>query len=73
MTTTDLKGKLALVTGATGGIGRATCTKLAELGVDIAVHYNSAADKAAELIKELEGMNVKAQAYQANMSSYDDV
>ena len=73
MTDTDFRGKLALVTGATGGIGRATCRKLAELGLNIAVHYNSAADKATALVNELEGMGVKAQAYQADMSNYDDV
>ena len=73
MTDTDFKGKLALITGATGGIGRATCKKLAELGCDIAVHYNSAAERASELVKEVESMNVKAQAYQADMSNYDDV
>lgn len=73
MTNTDFKGKLALVTGSTGGIGQATCRKLAEIGLNIAVHYNSATGKAAELVKELEGMGVKAQAYKADMSDYESV
>lgn len=73
MTNNTFKGKLALCTGATGGIGRATCKKLAELGCNIAVHYNSAADTAAELVKELEALGVKAMAFKADMSSYDDV
>lgn len=69
----DFRGKLALCTGATGGIGKETCRKLAELGCDVAVHYNSAADTAAELVKELEALGVKAKAFQADMSSYEDV
>lgn len=61
-TPTDFHGKLALVTGATGGIGKATCRKLAELGCDIAVHYNSAADMAQELAQELESKGVKSKS-----------
>lgn len=69
----DFRGKLALVTGATGGIGQATCKRLAELGCNIAVHYNSAVQEAEKLVKELEGQGVTARAFQADMSSYEDV
>ena len=69
----DLHGELALITGASGGIGRATSLALAKLGCDIAVHFNSAKDKAEELVKELEGLGVKAAAFQADLSSYDEV
>ena len=51
MLTTDLSDHLALVTGATGRIGKATCLALTALGCLIAVHYNSAADTAEEVVK----------------------
>lgn len=44
--------KVALVIGATGGIGFETCLKLADLGYDIAVHYNTNKEKAC-LIESL--------------------
>lgn len=69
----DLKNDLALVTGATGGIGKATCKSLAALGCSIAVHYNSAADVAKTLVAQLEELGVKSQAFQANLSNYDEV
>jgi len=69
---TDLSAHLALVTGATGGIGHATCLALAALGCSVAVHYNSASDTAASLVQELQSKGVKAAAFQANLSRYDD-
>ena len=73
MLTTVLSPHLALVTGATGGIGKATCIGLAALGCSIAVHYNSAADDAGELVKQLEAEGVRAKAFQADLGKYDDV
>ncbi|KXN91312.1 3-oxoacyl-[acyl-carrier-protein] reductase FabG [Leucoagaricus sp. SymC.cos] len=68
----NLRGKLALITGCTGGIGNATALALARLGCSIAVHYNSAEAKANELVKELEGLpGVRAAAFQADLSGYD--
>jgi len=71
MLTTDLTGRLALITGATGGIGYATSLALASLGCSIAVHYNSAASTADELIQKLEEKGVKAKSFQADLSSYE--
>ncbi|KAL6247519.1 hypothetical protein RBB50_005865 [Rhinocladiella similis] len=69
--TTNLSTHLALVTGATGGIGRATCLALACLGCSVAVHYNSAADTAGSLVSQLQMLGVKAGAFQADLSTYD--
>jgi len=72
---TDLSNDLALVTGSTGGIGKATCQALAALNCSIAVHYNSDADTAKELVAALqnEHKGIRAQAFQADLSSYDEV
>ncbi|OAL36661.1 hypothetical protein AYO20_03993 [Fonsecaea nubica] len=70
--TTDLSSHLALVTGATGGIGKATCLALAHLNCSIAVHYHSASDTAETLVAQLKSMNVRASAFRADLSSYDE-
>lgn len=57
-----------------GGIGRATAIALARRGCSIAVHYNSAKEKAETLVSELTKLHgVKASAFQADMSNYEEV
>ena len=56
-----------------GGIGRASATRLARLGCDIAVHYNAAEKTAAELVENLKSSGIRAQAFQADLSTYDGV
>lgn len=73
MSSTNLEGKVALVTGATGGIGYATCIALAKQGCNVAVHYNSAQDTARALVREVESLGVKANLFQADMSDYEAV
>jgi 3-oxoacyl-[acyl-carrier protein] reductase len=68
---TDLSSHLALVTGATGGIGKATCLALAAMKSSIAVHYNTASDTARSLVSELTSLGVRAHAFQADLSSYE--
>lgn len=68
----DLSGHLALVTGATGGIGSATVLALASLGCNIAIHYHANADKADSVLSQLKEKGVQAQSFQADLSSYDE-
>lgn len=69
---TDLSGHLALITGATGGIGHATALALGAMKCNIAVHYNANAEKALELVSKLDSMGVRSKHFQADLSSYDD-
>ena len=73
MLVTDLRGRLAFVTGATGGIGSATCKAPALLGCSVAVHYSSAASAAQDLVVELRKQNVTAECFRADLSEYDNV
>ena len=72
-----LQGRLALITGATGGIGRATCETLAAQGCHIAIHYHRASSVAADLVSRLpskyKDLGVKAASFQADLSDYSEV
>jgi 3-oxoacyl-[acyl-carrier protein] reductase len=63
----SLDGKLALVTGASRGIGRAIALELARAGADVLVGYRSGAEEAESLARELQG-----RALQADVSSSDE-
>ena len=51
--TPDLSGKVALVTGASGGIGGESARRLAKVGAKVAVHYNSNPDSANAIVEEI--------------------
>ncbi|TBW29315.1 3-oxoacyl-[acyl-carrier-protein] reductase [Gramella sp. KN1008] len=67
-----LEGKNAIITGGSRGIGKGIAQVFAKHGANVAFTYNSSAQSAEELAKELEGMGVKAKAYQSNAASFKE-
>ncbi|ORT59082.1 3-oxoacyl-[acyl-carrier-protein] reductase [Streptomyces sp. CB03238] len=69
----DSTRKVALVTGGTRGIGRATVLRLARDGHDVAFCYASRPDSAAEVEKEVAELGVRVYAHRADVSDPDAV
>ena len=67
----SLKGKSALVTGASRGIGRATAMALAQAGGHVFVHYGRGLDEAASVVQQIEAAGGRAQAIGADLSMPD--
>ena len=64
---------LALVTGASRGIGRAIALELARNGFDLAVNYNRSAEQAEALCAEIRALGVQAGAFQADVGDPEQV
>lgn len=67
----DLKGKVVLVTGATGGIGTEVVRKFASLGANVMIHYNSSYEKAEKLKNEF--INSEAFIVKADLEKEDEI
>lgn len=65
----NLKGKRALVTGGSRGLGRAIALELGRRGVDVAVNYFSNRTKSEETAEEIRALGVKALALRANVGN----
>jgi NAD(P)-dependent dehydrogenase (short-subunit alcohol dehydrogenase family) len=68
-----LKGKVALVTGASRGIGRGIAEVFAEEGADVAVNYTASAEKAEEVAKWIRGKGRRAITVKADVAKRADV
>ena len=68
-----MKGKIALVTGGSRGIGRAIALKLAARGADVAVIYAGNAQAAQDVVQEIEALGARALALKCDVSDYDQV
>ena len=67
-----LEGKVALVTGAGRGIGKAIALRLAQEGANVAFTDLAVNEAVEETVKELEAMGVKAKAYASNAANFDE-
>ncbi|MBH8562480.1 SDR family oxidoreductase [Nostoc sp. CENA67] len=68
-----LAGKVAIVTGASRGIGRAIALKLAESGASVVVNYAGNTAKAQEVVAEIDKLGVQALAVQADVSKVAEI
>lgn len=67
-----LKGKIAIITGASRGIGKGIAEVFAREGANVAFTYSSSEGPALELQAALEKEGVKAKAYKSNAASYEE-
>lgn len=70
---TSLTGKVAIVTGASHGIGRSIAQRLAQDGATVVINYGHSASEAKEFVAMIESNNGKALAVQADMSQVADI
>jgi len=73
MSNKDFKGKVALITGASRGIGRAIAVNLAANGASIAINYNENEEAAIETKKLVDTNQVPSTILKANVADSDDV
>ena len=66
-----LTGKVAVVTGASRGIGREIAKTLAAEGAAVVVNYNGSEQRAAEVVKEIQEAGGKAEAIQCDVSDFE--
>lgn len=67
-----LQDKVAIITGAGRGIGKAIAQKYAEQGASVAITDLNIGEEVLSFVKELETLGVKAKAYKSNAADYND-
>jgi 3-oxoacyl-[acyl-carrier protein] reductase len=67
----DLKGKTAIITGGSRGIGRACCVAFAEAGANVVFTYNKSKEEAEKLAKAIKEAGVTALAIQSDVKEYE--
>ena len=68
-----LENKVAIVTGGSGGIGQALCTRLAREGAKIVINYRSSKDEAEEVKQKVEQIGSEALIVQADLSKVEQI
>lgn len=68
-----LEGKVAIVTGASRGIGRAVAINLAQSGADVVVNYSGSEGAAQETVEAVQALGRKAIKIKANVANVDEV
>ena len=66
-----MEGKIAVVTGASRGIGKAIAVKLASKGATVVINYNGSRERAEEVKNEVESAGGKAVIIQCNVADFD--
>ncbi|MEE9296280.1 MAG: SDR family NAD(P)-dependent oxidoreductase [Phycisphaerae bacterium] len=69
----DLTGRVALVTGGSGGLGSAMCVALAQAGAAVAINYMKSETKARGVREQIERLGGKAIAVKANVAKLDEI
>lgn len=73
MISIDLSGKTALITGATGQLGRVMAKTLAKAGADIILHYHKNEEKANALAEEIRALDVRCFTVSCDVGELDSV
>ena len=69
---TDLKGKTAIITGGSRGIGAGIAEKFAAYGANVAIIYNGNLEKATEVKQKVESLGTKCEIYKCNVASSEE-
>ncbi len=67
-----LAGKVALITGASRGIGKAIALLFAQQGATVALTYLTSSESTKQIVKEIEDYGVQVKAYASNAASFDE-